>query len=166
MCLQPQRTSTDGRIDTELLPLSHFITRAMHLPVMTATEGYSELITDLTTKCPRLRKTQMMGIGRASTADQARLSSNRFDVFAITNPTRRRQDEHAFVDSRSSPQLFSARCRILVWVERAIFADRLTSKARQFGLERLFNGVGISRCESVFGSEGSIRPICRFFGRI
>ena len=69
MCLQPQRASTDGRIDTNLFPPTRFITGAMHLPVMTATERYSELIADLATNCPRLRETQMMGIGRASAAD-------------------------------------------------------------------------------------------------
>ena len=73
MCLQPQRASTDGRIDTDLFPPARLITRAMHLPVMAATQGYSELIADLTTKCPCLSKTQMMGIGGASAADQARL---------------------------------------------------------------------------------------------
>jgi hypothetical protein len=69
MCFQPQRACIDRRIDTDLFPPALFITGAMHLPVMTATEGYSELIADLATKCPRLRKTQMMGIGEASAAD-------------------------------------------------------------------------------------------------
>ena len=59
----------DARIDTDLFPPTRLITGAMHLPVMTAAERYSELIADLATKCTRLRKTQMMAIGRASAAD-------------------------------------------------------------------------------------------------
>jgi hypothetical protein len=76
LCIQPQRTSTDGRIDTDLLPPASLITRAMRLSVMAATEGYSEFIANLPAECPPLREPKMMRIpscsgNSASFADRA-----------------------------------------------------------------------------------------------
>ena len=41
----------------------------MHLSMMTATEGYSELIADFATNCPRLRKAKMMSVCGIAAAD-------------------------------------------------------------------------------------------------
>ena len=63
----------------------------MDLAVMSATEGDRELVADLAAKRRRLRKSQVMGIGRSPTADQTRELGNRFDMLAIPNPPWRRQ---------------------------------------------------------------------------
>ena len=73
MSFQPQRAS-------ELLPPGRFITGAMYLAVVPATERHGELIAHLTAKRPRLCKAQMMGIGGSPTANQTRLLGNRFDM--------------------------------------------------------------------------------------
>ncbi len=52
-----------------LLPPRSFITAAMDLTVVRATERHRELIADLATKCARLREAQMVWIGGAATAD-------------------------------------------------------------------------------------------------
>ena len=52
MCFKPQRTSADGRIDTDVFPPSRFVAAAMHLPMVAATERYGKLIADLTAECP------------------------------------------------------------------------------------------------------------------
>jgi hypothetical protein len=47
----------------------------------------------------------MVRISGTAAADQARLLDNRFDMFAIANPTRRRQRQYALVDNRGSAPL-------------------------------------------------------------
>ena len=57
----------------DAFPPHDFIANLVQLPMMHATKGYSELITDFETDCPRLRKAQMMGIGWLPSANQTRL---------------------------------------------------------------------------------------------
>jgi hypothetical protein len=45
----------------------------MQLPVMTAAEGYGELVADFKTQGPGLRKPQVMRIGRLPAADETGL---------------------------------------------------------------------------------------------
>jgi hypothetical protein len=56
----------------------------VQLAMMNATQRYGELITDLAAERPRLSKTQMVGIGRRTTAHQARLCGNKLAVVAVT----------------------------------------------------------------------------------
>ena len=48
MCFKPKDAGRRARIDTGLIPPRGFIAAAMHLPMVPATEGNSELIADLT----------------------------------------------------------------------------------------------------------------------
>jgi hypothetical protein len=45
----------------------------MQLSMMPTAEGHGEFIADFHADCARLRKAQMMRIGRAATADKTRL---------------------------------------------------------------------------------------------
>jgi hypothetical protein len=60
-------------VDPYVLPPSDFVTSLVQLSMMTAAERHGELITHLKTHRPRLRKTQVMWIGRLPAADEARL---------------------------------------------------------------------------------------------
>ena len=69
----PKRICDLERIDSPSLPPHLFVASLVQLPMMTATERHSELITDLETDRARLRKTQMVWIGWAPTADKTGL---------------------------------------------------------------------------------------------
>ena len=62
------------------------------------TKRNRELVADPAAQRPRLRKSQVMGVGRNPTADQARELGNHFDMLAIPNPAWRWQCQDALVD--------------------------------------------------------------------
>jgi hypothetical protein len=110
----------------------------------------------------------MMNISGTPAADQARLLSNRFDMFAIANPTRCRQRQYAFVDNRGSAPLsastertdwrFSLRCRGPAhWLGR---------KASQEQPKSLLHVFGVGRSQTIFGGKNPMRPGRGVFGRI
>ena len=69
MSLLPQTSCDLQCIDLQALPPSNLTASLMHLSMVTSAERYSELITDLETHCPRLRKAQMVRVGRLPPAD-------------------------------------------------------------------------------------------------
>ena len=73
MALLPKTASGLKSIDPEALPPRNLIASLMQLPMMTAAERHGELITDFKTDGSRLRKAQMMRIGRLPPANQTRL---------------------------------------------------------------------------------------------
>ena len=87
MRLQPQAASRGGWIDISLVPPHRFITTAMNLTMVSATERDRELVADLAAERRGLGKAQMMGIGGAAAADQARLLGHRLDVVTVTDPS-------------------------------------------------------------------------------
>src|ERR1700726_1748531 len=103
MSLQPERASSDGRIDAGLFPPCGFIATAMDLAGMAPAQRHGELIADLAAECWRLRKAQVMRIGGAAAADQAGMFGNRFDVLSIANAAWRRQRQDSFIETRSLP---------------------------------------------------------------
>ena len=88
MRVQPQRAGVRGRIDTGVLPPRGFITTAMDLTVVTAAQRDGELVADLSTECPALRVSEVVGIRRTSPANKTRVLGDSFDVISITNPSR------------------------------------------------------------------------------
>ena len=73
MALLPKTVSCLESIDPQALPPGHLIAGLMQLTMVPAAERHGELITDLETDRPRLRKAQMMRIGRLPSADETRL---------------------------------------------------------------------------------------------
>ena len=73
MSLFPKILSDPSRIDLQVFPPSHFVTRLMQLPVMPTTERYCELIADFQANAARLRKSQVMRVARLSSADKTGL---------------------------------------------------------------------------------------------
>jgi hypothetical protein len=70
----------------------------MYFAMMSTAQRDSELVADFATEGPRLRKSQVMGVGGNPTANQARELSNRFDMLAVPNSPWRRQSQGALVD--------------------------------------------------------------------
>ena len=102
MCFQPQRASGDRWIDAGPFPPSPFITTVMNLAVMPATQRNCELIADFAAKCGWLRESEVVGICRASAANETSLLGDRLDMLAVANAPRHRQCQHAFVDNLGS----------------------------------------------------------------
>ena len=68
------KTSSDLKsIDLQVLPPRLLVASLMHLPMVPTAERHGEFITDLKSDRPRLRKAQMVRIGRLPPADQTRL---------------------------------------------------------------------------------------------
>ncbi len=60
----------------------------MDLTVVTAAQRDGELVADLSTECPTLRVSEVVGIRRTSPANKTRVLGDSFDVISITNPSR------------------------------------------------------------------------------
>ena len=71
----------------------------VNLAMMSAAKGYREFVTDPSPKRATLCEAEMMGIGGLSTANQARVLGDEFDVISIANPARFRQGQYALVDA-------------------------------------------------------------------
>jgi len=76
--LHPKRVCDLERIDAPSPPPHLFVASLVQLPMMTTTERHSELIAHFETDRSLLRKTQMMRIGWAPTADKTRLRRYEF----------------------------------------------------------------------------------------
>ena len=100
MRLLPQSLGDRQGIDFEIPPPSHFIAGLMQLAVMTAAEGYSELVADFETQRPWLGKPQVMRIGRLPAADETGLRGNKPQMGFVTQPFGFGDGEKAFVDLR------------------------------------------------------------------
>lgn len=59
------------RIDVDAFPPYGLVTGPMQLAVMDTAHRDRELVADLAGECPRLRKAQMVGVGRVAAAHQA-----------------------------------------------------------------------------------------------
>jgi len=99
MGLQPQRAGGDGRIDAGLFPPSGFMATAMDLTVVAPAQRHGELIAHFSPKRAALREPQMMGIGGAAAADQARLFGHELDVVSVTTAARLGMHQLALVDA-------------------------------------------------------------------
>jgi hypothetical protein len=69
MCPEPENPSRRGRVNANLVPPTGFI-GTMHLAVMSPARRNSKFIAGIAAKRRGLHKSQMMGIGRTSAADQ------------------------------------------------------------------------------------------------
>src|SRR5262245_8097210 len=98
MSLLPKILSDPSRIDLQVFPPSHLVTRVMQLPMMPTTEWYSELIADFQANGARLGKSKMMRIARLSSADQTRLGRDELQMRFVTQPLGLGNGELALVD--------------------------------------------------------------------
>ena len=66
--------------------------------MMASAQRHGELIADLAPKCAALRESEVVGVGRLSTANETGISCDKFDVIAVANPARLWQSQRALVD--------------------------------------------------------------------
>ena len=71
--LFPQPLGDLQCVDLQILPPGNLIAGLMQLPVMAAAERDGELVADFEAECARLRKPQVMRIGRLPAANEAGL---------------------------------------------------------------------------------------------
>ena len=96
MCGEPERSRSAGRIEPEFLPPPGFITMTMELAMMPPAKWDREFVADSSAEGPVLRKTQMMGIARLASTDQAGLLGD--NMIAIANPARLGMPQDRFID--------------------------------------------------------------------
>jgi hypothetical protein len=70
----------------------------MDVPVMNSAQRHGELVAHLETHRTRLGKSEMVGIGGASAADQTRLRRYEFEVGFVAEASRLAEGELALVD--------------------------------------------------------------------
>jgi hypothetical protein len=75
----------------------------MIVPVMGSAQRYREFIAHLSSHCTGLGKSEVMGVGRTSPANQARMGCDEFEMAFIAMPTHLADRELAFID-------FGCRC--------------------------------------------------------
>ena len=93
------------RLDFEVLPPGHFVAGLMQLPMMTAAEGYGELVADFEAEGPGLGKPQVMRIGRLPATDEAGLRGNEPQMGLVTQPLGLGDGEKALVDLRGQDRV-------------------------------------------------------------
>ena len=119
-------------------------------------------------------KSQMVGVRRPSTANQARTLSDRFDMFPVTDPAWLRQGQQALVDELCPPpspalcfvpvhEAAPRRYRAL-WCRLRVVRRRRDHKRPKLSLEGLLHTLGIWRDQPVLIGEASARPRCRVIG--
>jgi len=85
-CFSPQPLRDFHRIYARRFPPLLFITTAVEIPVVNPAQRHDELVAHPPTKRARLPKSEMMGIGRAPPADQARLRADKFSMRLVAFP--------------------------------------------------------------------------------
>jgi hypothetical protein len=83
----------------------------MHLAVMAPAERNRKLITYLAAEGVQPRKSQVMGIGGSTAANEAGLFGNRSHMLPVASPAWRRERKHGFADSLPVP---------VTWVRRQL----------------------------------------------
>jgi hypothetical protein len=102
--VQPQRAGTHGRINPGFAPPRGFVAATVHLAMVSSTQWNGVLIADLSSECPALGKSQVVGIGGLATANQTRMFGDSFDVIPVMNPALLRKAQYALID-RFGPRL-------------------------------------------------------------
>jgi len=122
------------------------------------TQRHRELIADLAPQRPGLRKAQVVGVGRAATANEAWLLSNRFDMLPIANATRRRQSQYSFVDTYCLPWFPPALTGLRHWPVNQILLSPW-NKGCEFCLKHLLHVFSIHCSERVFARKSPMSPV-------
>ena len=98
MRLLPKTPCDFQGINLQVFPPCLLVASLVELSVVTPAEGYGEFITHFETDRSRLRKPEVMGIGRLPAANQARLGGNKFQVCLVAQALGLGDGELALVD--------------------------------------------------------------------
>ena len=134
----------------------------MDFTMMATAERHGEFITDPAAKCRWLCESQMVGICRASAANETSLFGDGFDMFAVANATRGWHHQHAFIDSTgSAPFLALFGQTFFKFMFDLCCSHR---KSRNLQLECPLNVLGIICGQRIFDADYSVSPMCGFIG--
>jgi hypothetical protein len=97
MSFEPQGARRGAGIHADLFPPFHFIA-TMHLAMVSTAERDREFVADFASKCTRLGKAKMVGVGGRAAAKQAGLRRYEPYVLAVAKPARFRMVQLAFVN--------------------------------------------------------------------
>jgi hypothetical protein len=101
-CVVPQPSGDNDRIKLHGFPPCCFVAAAMEDTMVDTTKRNRELVADPPAQRPRLCKSQMVGVGRSASAQQARLRCHELQVRAIAVAARFAQSKSAFIDMPSN----------------------------------------------------------------
>ena len=157
----PQPARDRQRIELDALPPGRLITMTVQLAMMGPAHRNGKLIADLASQGPRLSKSQMVGVGRRSTADQAWLPGHELAMVLVAQSDglgrhtaasnadsvcRRRELARAAADFERRSQVVPNGSRLLVVEDR------------EPGLEARFNHLRVDVRQRVFGWQVLVRP--------
>ena len=103
----PEHPRRRDGINSPSLPPGDFVAETMVVPVMGSTERDAEFVADLASHRARLREPQMVGVGGASAADQARLRRHELEVRFVSMPARLADRKQALIDLARSGASFN-----------------------------------------------------------
>src|SRR4051812_11680282 len=98
MCHHPKFARDRRWVYAETRPPCAFVANSMKLAMVSPTERNCKFVAYFAAECSGLRKTQVMSIGRSTSANQTRLFRDESQVILVAETTRFRNGEHAFVD--------------------------------------------------------------------
>jgi hypothetical protein len=103
----PKRPRRGNGINSPPLPPGDFVAGVVVVSVMGSAKRYGELIADFETHRAGLSKSQVVGVGGASAADETGLRGNEPKMSFVAEPTRLADRKYAFVDfARSGVDLW------------------------------------------------------------
>ena len=142
---EPKCSSGAGRIEADVLPPSCFIAATMEFAVVPPAKWDREFVTDFPPERPVLRKAQMVGVARLTSADQAGLLCDKPYMVTIAKTSRFGVHQVGFVNRwqwRRRPY-FRDTSFIVVRFRRSL--AMMAGKAQQLGAKHFLDKLGISR---------------------
>ena len=94
----PQPQGHPGRFDTQSLPPAPLVAGAVRLTVMNPAQRNSEFVADLVAQSSPLCESEVMGIGRLASADEAGLGRDEPQVRLVAEPLEFANWKHTLVD--------------------------------------------------------------------
>ena len=162
MSRKPQPACGDKRLYSAVPPPRSFIAAAMNLTVMRPAQRHGELIAHLATERSRLCKTQMMGIRRTPTTNQAGLFDDMPDMVAVTNPAWFRK----YQDTLVNLWWLLGKALIIEPGSNVVSFCAFWRDHCEFGGERFLHLPGIGCGQLVFCYQPSPRPQRGFISRV
>ena len=151
----PKRSRKGEGIDALPPPPGPFIAASVELAMVQPAEGDGKAVADSPAQRPLLGKLDVVGIGGAAPADQARLRGHQPQMVAIALTHRLANDGNFIRASFAPPRLAAMAVRLVLRGLRRLPCLAGLGKPEGAGA---FNRLGISRRELVLEGKGPVRP--------
>ena len=134
-------------------PPGALVAAPMKLAMMESADRDGEAVAHLASHCPRLCKLDVVGIGRASTADETRLGSNKSQMIAVALSHRLTDDGDGFGPTVASWRAVIGHIRFA-----GIIVGCRFSEASKPHSEGAFQGLGVCAGQLVLEGKDPLRP--------